>query len=128
MWIVRADEEFVVSEKLYHVREHPLCGIGRNPDIALKVFTCRPFHLTGVPHVAVAVIQPVEPLNYPAAGRLDRRYPQPRKTLEYAVVHHGGKCHAGILDAVHAEKHKARTAVHIPVVPQIIAMHDEMNT
>src|SRR3984893_15103876 len=48
--VVRADEEAVIAGELHDVGEHPLVGIGADPDVAMEVLLSRALHLGSVGH------------------------------------------------------------------------------
>ena len=79
-------------------------------------------------HIAEPIVQPVEPLGNPAAGRLNRGHPQARETLKHAVIDHGGEGHAGVLNDIHAEEHKAGITVAIPFVANVFCMDHQVQS
>src|SRR5580700_1932597 len=64
--VVRADEEAVVAGELHDVGEHPLVGIGADPDVAMEVLLGRALHLGSVAHVLVAIVDPLDPFAHPS--------------------------------------------------------------
>src|SRR5229473_3190754 len=91
MRIVRPDEKFVVAGKIHDILEHLFLGVAADPDVAREILVHRPLHLRRMPHVLVAIVDPLEPFADPSDHRLDRSRAQPRKTLEHAVDHHRGQ-------------------------------------
>src|SRR6516162_11192157 len=82
-----------------------------------EVLAGRTFHLRGVPHVGVTIIDAVHPLHHPATGRFDGRHSQAGEALKHATVHYRRQRHAGVLDVIHALPHEAGIRLLMPLVP-----------
>src|SRR6266849_5944601 len=79
MRIVRPEEKFVVAGKIHDILEPLFLGVAADPDVAREILVHRPLHLRRMPHVLVAIVDPLEPFADPSDHRLDRSRAQPRK-------------------------------------------------
>src|SRR5205823_2344490 len=90
VWVVGRDDDVVVTDRLHHLPEHPLVGVGGDVALPVEVLAREPadLHLGTGAELLPRFVQTPEPPGQPAARALEKRAAQARVTLEHAAGGH----------------------------------------
>ena len=95
MRVVRGDHDVVVADRLHHLAQRLLVGVGRDVALAEEVLArrLRDLDLRARPELLPRLVEPPEIPRQPAARALEERAAQPRVPLQHAAGGHAAEGH-----------------------------------